>query len=424
MIYTKSETTYPNGLKHIHYYVENMKTIGISMTFRAGSGYEIEPDDFGVAHFLEHMAFNGSKEFENGSEVDKTFGALGIKQNAFTSIDRTKYWIVAPNENFDKAFKAFFHRCFYPLLTEEQTKKEIGIIQEELVMRENEPTISLYYATLRELMGKSSYSHEIIGTRTSLDKMTSERLRNYHNNFYASKKAVLVTYGGIDYPTIVKIVAPLAEALKDTSEKGEDGNPKLESFYIKTKQKKEIKIYKDIDTVFTLKLSRLTPASTLKRFVLLELAIGLLGYGQGAYLDQKIIKELGLATSIDLDLSFYKAHTFLEFISTSKVGDEPKIIEEFNKVWQVLPTLVTEKSVERIRNLLLLGYLSSLESAYAFTAAKSTDLELLNLFYATDEFTYENLIKRLKAATLEEVKEVMAEFQNLNFYTGFALPKK
>jgi len=133
--------TLSNGLK---YYIKNngkpADKVELRLVVNAGSILE-DDDQQGLAHFMEHMNFNGTKNFKKNELVDYLQG-IGVKfgahLNAYTSFDQTVYILPIPVDNPEKLEKGFLileDWAFNALLTPEEINKERGVVLEELRTR-------------------------------------------------------------------------------------------------------------------------------------------------------------------------------------------------------------------------------------------------------------------------------------------------
>ncbi|HWE45475.1 MAG TPA: insulinase family protein [Caulobacteraceae bacterium] len=191
----------PNGL---HYAVMRNGTPKGSVSLRfavlAGS-YEENDDELGLAHFLEHMAFAGSKNFPGGS-LDSTFADMGVgfgrDQNAETSLSVTEFRLDINDSNakkLDTAFRWTRDIADGDTLDEAAVERERGVILSEREARLS-PAQSLRIAVdgFRQ-KGLRSPTRMPIGTVESVSTMTSARLRAFYDRWYRPENAVVVAAG-------------------------------------------------------------------------------------------------------------------------------------------------------------------------------------------------------------------------------------
>lgn len=153
----------------------------------------------GVAHFLEHKMFELP-----GRDVPAEFAALGANVNAFTSFDMTAYYFSC-TENFEQALALLLEFVSTPYFTPESVLREIGIIDQEIAMNEDEPETGEFEL----LMGKMYRAHPvrepILGTRGSIREITDETLYLCHRAFYTPANMVLTVVGDVDPEKIEQI---------------------------------------------------------------------------------------------------------------------------------------------------------------------------------------------------------------------------
>ena len=181
---------------------ENMANFYIAQ--RVGSIQEND-DQRGLAHFLEHMAFNGSDNFKGNGIIDYTRSlgvGFGSDLNAYTSIDETVYRIC----NVPTKRQAALDSCLLILkdwsngllLEEEEIDKERGVIHEEWRMRSS-ATQRMLERALPALYPGSKYGHRMpIGLMEIVDNFKPEALRAYYRKWYRPDNQAIIVVGDID----------------------------------------------------------------------------------------------------------------------------------------------------------------------------------------------------------------------------------
>lgn len=188
-----------NGLTYI--LVENDspdRMIEMRLVFRAGSVLETESER-GAAHFLEHMAFGGTKHYPGKKLVDyvESLGVqYGMGLNAYTGYDRTIYQIAVPSDNpkdIDRTLLILRDWLVDIPLDKEKVEGEKGIIIEEL--RGYDVGDEFYNLKI----GSGLYSKGIpLGSEEDIKKITPEVLRAFHDKWYTLSQATVVLVGDFD----------------------------------------------------------------------------------------------------------------------------------------------------------------------------------------------------------------------------------
>jgi zinc protease len=207
-----------NGLTYI--LVENDspdRMVEMRLIFRAGSVLETE-ENRGAAHFLEHMAFGGTKHFPGKKLVDyvESLGVqYGIGINAYTGYDRTVYQIAIPSDNpkdIDNGLLILKDWLVDIPLDKEKVDGEKGIIIEEL--RGYDVGDEFYNLKI----GSGLYSKGIpLGTEEDIKKITPEILKEFHDKWYTLSQATVVLVGDIDKDDARQRIQKTFGSLKPTS---------------------------------------------------------------------------------------------------------------------------------------------------------------------------------------------------------------
>ena len=204
-------TTLDNGLRVI--IKENASPPGkVEMYLHIGSGSLDEEDNQqGLAHFLEHMAFNGSENFPAGSLV-KYFESLGLTfgmhQNAFTSFNQTTYILSLPNVNeqtLDKGMLCLSDFAYRLTLSEKEIDKERGVIEEEDRARSS-VSQRILYKILPDLLPGSRVAQRLpIGKMDIIKTAPKQRFIEFYRKWYHPENATLIIVGDIKASEMQKL---------------------------------------------------------------------------------------------------------------------------------------------------------------------------------------------------------------------------
>jgi zinc protease len=196
--------TLPNGLK---YYLRRNtrpeKRVLLQLAVKAGSVDEAD-DQQGLAHFLEHMAFNGTRRFKPGELVatlESTGSRLGPHVNAYTSFDETVYMFQLPTDKegvVTHGLQALADIAGSMTLDPKEIEKERGVVVEEWRgglgansrLRDQQIPV-LYY--------RSKYAERLpIGKPDVLKSFAPERLRAFYTTWYRPDRMAVVVVGDVD----------------------------------------------------------------------------------------------------------------------------------------------------------------------------------------------------------------------------------
>jgi zinc protease len=185
-----------NGLKVLLKQDLNAPLISFQVWYRVGSRDEIG-NETGMAHYLEHMMFKGTKEFRKG-EIAQAIQLKGGVFNAFTSYDYTGYYENFAPENLELAIKIESDRMRNSRLDQEEIDLERSVIVSELEGGENYPSTILGKQLRATAFQKHSYHNPIIGWRSDLDNIKEANMRAFYNKYYAPNNAFIMLAGNFD----------------------------------------------------------------------------------------------------------------------------------------------------------------------------------------------------------------------------------
>ena len=193
-----------NGLTY--YIRQNDKPeekVDLRLVINAGSILETDKQ-VGLAHFLEHMVFNGTKTFPKNDLINY-LQSIGVKfgqhLNAYTSFDETVYFLPLPSddaEKLDKGFQILEDWAFNALLEGEDIDDERGVVIEEYRTRlgANNRMMEKY---LPKLLHNSHYANRLpIGTKENLETFKHEEVRQFYKDWYRPNLMAVIVVGDID----------------------------------------------------------------------------------------------------------------------------------------------------------------------------------------------------------------------------------
>jgi len=192
---------------------------------RVGSLQE-EDNQRGLAHFLEHMCFNGSEHFP-GNGVDRFFESIGSNDgvNAYTSIEETVYNIDDIPTNIgqaklDSCLLVLYDWANGLTLDSIEIEKERGVIHEEWRSRRS-ATSRIYERQLPKLYPGSKYGHRYpIGLMDVVDNFKHQELRDYYEKWYNPENQCVVIVGDVDVDSMEVKIKRLFGGIKPKGQSG------------------------------------------------------------------------------------------------------------------------------------------------------------------------------------------------------------
>lgn len=201
-----------NGLRYIvRQHANPPGRAAIWIHFHSGSLNETDAQR-GLAHYLEHMAFNGSENFPPGSVVP-FFQSLGMTfgrdQNAFTGFEQTAYQLALPDADLATLRKGmtYFADVLYRLtLLQSEIDNERQIIQEERRRSLSGRQRTMYHV-IEHIAPGSLYGERItIGTEETIDSVQQADFRDYYGKWYAASNATVIVVADADPADVVALI--------------------------------------------------------------------------------------------------------------------------------------------------------------------------------------------------------------------------
>ncbi len=174
---------------------KDVESVSIQVWFSVGSSYE-DYKEKGIAHFLEHMLFNGSERYDYG-ELDFEIEGLGGYVNAATSKDFTYYYINISKDYLKKAVDILESLTLRANLKEEMIEKEKPIVIEELRRGIDDPINRFFEQFDRIFYKVSNYMYPIIGLEETISKFDKPMLEAFYNSYYQPLNMTLSVSGNV-----------------------------------------------------------------------------------------------------------------------------------------------------------------------------------------------------------------------------------
>lgn len=211
--------TLPNGLRY--YIRENHKPekrAELQLAVNAGSVVE-DSDQLGLAHFTEHMAFNGTRHFEKNAllEYMRSIGMrFGAELNAYTSFDETVYFLTVPTDTgtaLSKGFDVLADWAQGQLFDTTEIRKERGVVLEEWRLGRG-AGMRMYNKQAPVVFAGSRYADRlVIGTKESITGFDPTALRRFYRDWYRPDLMAVVAVGDFDARKIESMIRERFAAL-------------------------------------------------------------------------------------------------------------------------------------------------------------------------------------------------------------------
>ncbi|WCT12030.1 M16 family metallopeptidase [Mucilaginibacter jinjuensis] len=212
----------PNGLTYyIRKNTEPKNRAELYLVNKVGSVLENDPQQ-GLAHFTEHMAFNGTRDFPKNQLVDylqKSGVKFGADLNAYTSFDETVFQLPLPTDSvklFEKGFAILANWAGYVSFDTDEINSERGVVLEEERLRGKNAQQRLQQQWLPVVLNNSRYAQRLpIGKVDILNNFKPETIKSFYHDWYRPDLQAVVVVGDFDPKRVEQLIKDNFSALKN-----------------------------------------------------------------------------------------------------------------------------------------------------------------------------------------------------------------
>lgn len=167
----------------------------VKVQIGAGAGSLEDPKGkLGLAHMLEHLAFEGSPTTSSAKQ-ERLRTQMGGVWNAYTDRDSTIYYGVVPNKDANKGANLLGDMFANPATTGPRVKQELAAVKNEMLAGDGSISGELWHINERLLHGDHALTNNVIGSRPSVEAITGKDLKAYHQSYYTGRNTVALVEG-------------------------------------------------------------------------------------------------------------------------------------------------------------------------------------------------------------------------------------
>lgn len=400
---TTANTTVPTPKKlknGLHYLIvpTDSQTVSVSVLVKTGSAYETKKEN-GIAHFLEHMMFKGTKKRLTAKDLAIDFEKIGAFNNAFTSQTMTGYWAKSQKDHAHTILEILSDIYNNAQFRTVEIEKEKGVVLQEMAMYEDMPQekVSMMFDEL--MYPNQPFGRSILGTKDTVSSLTEKQLRNFYNTHYGREKTWVVISGGADVQAMEKDIKVYfgnkADVVKQDA-------AKLVEPKVKVKGEKYFLKEKKTDQVHIIIGTEAGGFDDTDRYVY-EVLATILGRGMSSRLFTKMREELGICYYANAG---YGAHTATSGQFALSAGVDVKRVDVAVRALQDECLLLTKElvpvdEINKAKQMLKSGIAIGMESA-----------EDIANFYASQyirrgtAFSPEQIYKKIDAVSVADVQRI------------------
>lgn len=203
----------PNGMEVYLHKTDFAPVASVQVWVKAGSIDE-EPQEFGVAHVLEHMLFKGTKKFPLSGQVASLVEFAGGDVNAYTTFDHTVYYFTAPSSFVKEGAELLLDVVQNSLLDPEELRRELEVVVEEIRRGRDNPNSILSQNLFKHLFRETAYERPIIGYEDIVKSFNYEIVSGFYRKWYAPNNMIFVAAGDFEPQEMYEYLVKLSESFK------------------------------------------------------------------------------------------------------------------------------------------------------------------------------------------------------------------
>ena len=343
-------TTLPNGFRIVTEHMPGLKSASIGVWVTAGGRHE-RPEQNGIAHFLEHMAFKGTKT-RSALQIAESIEDVGGYINAYTSREMTAYYARVLQDDVPLALDVISDIVLNPVFDTKEIEVERHVILQEIGQALDTPDDVIFDWLQEASYPDQAFGRTILGPSERISSFDRGDLTRFVGEHYGPDRMILSAAGGVDHDRIVAGATAIFGGLKPA------GTPLIQPAAFLGGERREVK---DLEQVhFALAFE--APGYRAPDVYTAQVYATALGGGMSSRLFQKIREERGLCYSIFAQSAAYEDTgqiTLYAGTSEEEIGELTRLtLDELKRSSEDM----TEAEVARARAQLKAGLLMGLES--------------------------------------------------------------
>lgn len=380
-------TTLSNGFRIVTDHMPDLKSASVGIWVTAGGRHE-RAEQNGIAHFLEHMAFKGTKR-RSSLRIAEEIEDVGGYINAYTSKEMTAYYARVLQDDVGLALDVIADIVLNPLFDKKEIETERHVILQEIGQALDTPD-DIIFDWLQEVSYPDQpFGRTILGPEERVSGFSRADLKKFVAEHYGPDQMILSAAGGVDHDAIVAQAEALFGALKPV------GSTPLAPASFKGGERREVK---DLEQVH-FALSFEAPGYRAPDVYTAQVYGMALGGGMSSRLFQKIREENGLCYTIFAQSGAYEDTgqiTIYAGTSAEEIGELTRLtVTELKRAAEDM----TEAEVARARAQLKAGLLMGLESPSGRAERLARLLAIYGRVPDADE-----AVARIDAVTMPDVR--------------------
>lgn len=383
------------------------KSVAIEVMFKVGSNYE-NKHLAGISHFLEHMLFEGTKNRKSSREIANEIEKYGGEFNAYTTGDRTAFFIKIINKRFDKALDILSDMVANPIFDKKIIEKEKQVILKEINMVTDDSRLHQWILFQKTLFEKHPAKNPTYGTIETVKSFDRKHVEDYYFSHYIPNNMIISIVGNV----------------KNVKEKIEKyfGNLKSKEVIKRpnVKEPLQTKIKKFVEKKKTLNSYMVLGYKTVPRIhkdsYVFDVIAAILGRGQSGWMFDEIRNKRGLAYQVgvnnesEYDYGMFAVYTGLDKKNIEKA--KQIILQQFRRLEKI-----SKNDLQEAKTYIEGNHALSMEDNFHHADNLAVWESIKNAKLA------DSYLKNIKKVTIDDAKRIARKYLN-DKYTLVVIEQK
>ncbi|WDM85244.1 insulinase family protein [Ehrlichia sp. JZT12] len=367
----------------------HVESVSINIWVNVGSRYE-NANTAGISHFLEHMAFKGTKT-RTAFDIAQIFDDIGGNFNAHTDREHTVYHVKTLKRDIKIAIEVLADIILNSQFPQEEIDREKGVVLQEIYQTNDSPTSIIFDKYIEAAYPNQIFGKSILGTPESVNGLSKGDLHTYMNEYYHASNMLLSVAGNITHQEVIDLVSQYFSQIK----KSEHHKSANQSIYYSGE-------YREIRNLEQVHLVIGFPSVSYKddKFYTIQILDSILGNGMSSRLFQKVREQLGLVYSISSFNSSYSDNGIFSIYAATDKNNLTQLLTTIASEVKSITTNLQENEITRAKGKLTSEILMSRES----TTARA---ESLGYYYShyNRYIPKEELLQKISEITIEDIQD-------------------
>jgi predicted Zn-dependent peptidase len=376
-----------NGLTVVTHTMPHIETAAIGIWVKAGARDEL-PEENGIAHFLEHMAFKGTKR-RTAQGIAEEIESVGGEINAATGMETTTYYARVLKEDWKLALDILADIFLESVLDNDELERERGVILQEIAASKDQPDDLVFDLAQAASYGEHPLGRSILGPSSLVETFSRDQMISWRDRNYWASRIVVCATGNVKHDALAREVEKLFGHI------GRGQAPQRQSPTFAAQASVE---QKPLDQTH-LVLGFQAPNYRDPKIYQLQVLASTLGGGMSSRLFQEVREKRGLCYSVFSYGTSYEDVGQLGVYAATSPENTPELIEVTADVMLSMGETVSDKEIGRAKAQLKSSLVMNLESA------SSRADQIARQFLAFGQVPeVSTLVQRIEEVTSENVR--------------------